>query len=94
MVPLSHFIEQLVRVSEKGAQIARLCRKEPELFKLLIQEKFGENKNPRFVQDFKTLADVLVQETIVHDLNLKVPFNCNNSIFNHDLYSFQGFKIT
>ena len=50
-----------------------LCfRSEAALFKLLVEEKTGSDKNTRFVQDFKTLADVLVQEMVKHYLSKKV----------------------
>ena len=71
-VRVTEILIELIKVSEKAAKVARLCRAEEELFQLLVQEKSGESKNPRFVQDFKTLADVLVQETIKHDLSSKV----------------------
>uniref|UniRef100_A0A8D0HDA9 Inositol polyphosphate-1-phosphatase n=1 Tax=Sphenodon punctatus TaxID=8508 RepID=A0A8D0HDA9_SPHPU len=40
-----------------------VCRQQVTFFKLFIDEKKGE-KNRKFVNDFKTLADVLVQEMI------------------------------
>ncbi|XP_063223592.1 inositol polyphosphate 1-phosphatase [Bacillus rossius redtenbacheri] len=67
----SHFLEALLKVSEKAANIARACRQNQHLFKLLVQEKKSDEKNPRFVQDFKTLADVLIQETVKHDIGRK-----------------------
>lgn len=63
----------LLRVSEKAANIARACRQNDALFKLLVQEKSAEEKNPRFFKDFKTLADVLIQETIKHDIQAEFP---------------------
>ncbi|NXT51059.1 INPP phosphatase, partial [Pluvianellus socialis] len=59
--------------SEKAALIARLCRREQPLFQLLVAEKTGDDRNRRFVQDFKTLADVLIQEVIKHDLGKEFP---------------------
>nr|CAD7204785.1 unnamed protein product [Timema douglasi] len=64
----SYFLESLLKVSEKAANIARVCRQNQHLFKLLVQEKKNEERNPRFLQDFKTLADVLIQETVKHDI--------------------------
>ncbi|CAK9828824.1 Inositol polyphosphate 1-phosphatase [Anthophora retusa] len=69
----SRLLSILLKVSEKAANIARACRQNDALFKLLIQEKSEEEKNPRFFQDFKTLADVLIQETIKHDIGLEFP---------------------
>lgn len=62
----------LLKASEKAANIARACRQNKSLFNLLIQEKSEAEKNPSFVRDFKTLADVLIQETIKHDIALEV----------------------
>lgn len=60
----------LLKVSEKAANIARVCRQNQSLFDLLVQEKSQAEKNPIF-KDFKTLADVLIQETIKHDIALE-----------------------
>lgn len=38
------------------------------LFQLLVQRKAEGEANPRFVEDFKTLADVLVQEMVKRDV--------------------------
>ncbi|XP_064456777.1 inositol polyphosphate 1-phosphatase-like isoform X2 [Ornithodoros turicata] len=72
-VKVQELVQEIVRASEKAACIARACRAEKELFALLVEEKKEGEKNPRFVQDFKTLADVLVQETIKHDLGKLFP---------------------
>jgi inositol polyphosphate 1-phosphatase len=68
----TRFLESLLKVSEKAANIARVIRQDEHLIKLLVQEKKGSEKNPRFVQDFKTLADVLIQETVKHDIGNQV----------------------
>ena len=68
----SRLIRSLLKVSEKAANIARACRQNEALFSLLIQEKTSSEKNPKFIQDFKTLADVLIQETIRHDIGVEV----------------------
>lgn len=68
----SRLLRVLLKVSEKAANIARVCRQDKALFALLVQEKSAQEKNPRFFQDFKTLADVLIQETIRHDIGLEV----------------------
>ena len=47
-------------------------RSEHSLFELLIEEKPDAVKNKCFVQDFKTLADVLVQELVKYDLSRQV----------------------
>ncbi|GAB6027877.1 3'(2'), 5'-bisphosphate nucleotidase 1 [Chamberlinius hualienensis] len=67
----SNFLLELIRASEKAADIARCIRASKELFSLLVQEKDAKEKNQRFIRDFKTLADVLIQETIKFDLTQK-----------------------
>ncbi|XP_018342321.1 PREDICTED: inositol polyphosphate 1-phosphatase [Trachymyrmex septentrionalis] len=69
----SKLLKVLLQASEKAANIARICRQKEALFQLLVQEKSLEEKNPRFFQDFKTLADVLIQETIRHDIEIEFP---------------------
>ncbi|KAK0172864.1 hypothetical protein PV328_006131 [Microctonus aethiopoides] len=66
-------LKVLLRASEKAGNIARVCRQNQALFKLLIQEKKDDEKNPRFFQDFKTLADVLIQECIRHEIKQEFP---------------------
>ena len=39
----------------------------------LLQEKSGNEKNSKFSHDFKTLSDVLIQETVRHDLGKQYP---------------------
>lgn len=70
---MSEILQELLRASEKAACIARACRQEEALFQLLIEEKKEDEKNKKFLTDFKTLADVLVQEVIKHDLGKKFP---------------------
>ncbi|XP_046350111.2 inositol polyphosphate 1-phosphatase-like [Haliotis rufescens] len=70
---LRDFTSALIAAAEKGAKVARIVRAENTLLQLLVQEKEGKEKNDRFVQDFKTLADVLIQEMVRHDLSLKFP---------------------
>ncbi len=43
-----------------------------------LQEKKGSEKNPKFSHDFKTLADVLIQETLRHDVGTKFPKIASN----------------
>ncbi|XP_021163540.2 inositol polyphosphate 1-phosphatase [Fundulus heteroclitus] len=70
---MADLLRLLLRVAEKAANVARLCRQEAPLFQLLVQEKTGEDKNKKFVQDFKTLADVVIQEMIRHDVRAQFP---------------------
>uniref|UniRef100_A0A671NCF2 Si:ch211-160o17.2 n=1 Tax=Sinocyclocheilus anshuiensis TaxID=1608454 RepID=A0A671NCF2_9TELE len=70
---MAELLRLLLSVAEKAANVARVCRQEAPLFELLVQEKTGADKNKKFVQDFKTLADVLIQEMIRHDVCAQFP---------------------
>jgi len=70
---LADLVREMTIVSEKAATIARACRAEKTLFHLLVEEKKEDSKNARFLQDFKTLADVLIQETVRYHLASKYP---------------------
>lgn len=68
-----NIVNCLVNVSEKAANIARLMRQHDYLFSLLVQEKsIDESNSERFVHDYKTLADVLIQQTVRHDIGVSV----------------------
>jgi len=69
---LSDLTFRIIAVAEKAAAIARAIRSEHALFELLVEKKTGSAKNNRFVDDFKTLADVLIQEMVRHDLSSRV----------------------
>uniref|UniRef100_A0A1I8JIC5 inositol-1,4-bisphosphate 1-phosphatase n=1 Tax=Macrostomum lignano TaxID=282301 RepID=A0A1I8JIC5_9PLAT len=69
----SELLCELLNAAEKSAELARAIRREESLFHLLIEEKTGDDKGKRFGFDFKTLADVLVQEMVRHDLEKKFP---------------------
>ena len=79
----------MICVSEKAANLARACRSDANLFELLVEEKTGDAKNTKFVQDFKTLADVLIQETVRHDLSKTFP-DLENSIFGEESNEFEN----
>lgn len=70
---MADLLRLLLKVAEKAANVARVCRQEAPLFQLLVQEKTGDDKNKKFVQDFKTLADVVIQEMIRHDVGAQFP---------------------
>lgn len=70
---LKKLLSSLINASEKASNIARVCRANSELFSLLVEEKKESERNPRFFQDFKTLADVLIQETIKNDVGKDFP---------------------
>ena len=69
---LSSLAEALIALSAKAARVACTMRSERALFELLVEEKTGDSKNKRFVQDFKTLGDVLVQEVVRHEITQRV----------------------
>eukprot|EP00057_Strongylocentrotus_purpuratus_P003217 XP_003726193.1 PREDICTED: LOW QUALITY PROTEIN: inositol polyphosphate 1-phosphatase-like [Strongylocentrotus purpuratus] len=70
---MAELLQMLARLGEKAGNLARIIRAEKTLFELLVEEKTGEAKNKRFVHDFKTLGDVLIQEMIKHDVGEKFP---------------------
>ncbi|XP_019627208.1 PREDICTED: inositol polyphosphate 1-phosphatase-like [Branchiostoma belcheri] len=72
-VTMADILTSLIRLSEKAAHLARTIRSEHALFELLVEEKTGTAKNKRFQQDFKTLADVLIQEMVKHNLGKQFP---------------------
>ncbi|XP_074836316.1 inositol polyphosphate 1-phosphatase isoform X2 [Carettochelys insculpta] len=78
LAPMAALLRSLVGASEKAAGIAQLCRQEEALFQLLVAEKTGPDRNKKFVQDFKTLADVLIQEVIKHDVGKEFPELCGH----------------
>ncbi|CAD7084508.1 unnamed protein product [Hermetia illucens] len=67
------FLKTLMNCSEKAANIARKCRADEHLLALLVEEKSADEANPRFIKDFKTLADVLIQETIRYEVGKLFP---------------------
>lgn len=69
----ANLLRELINCAEKAANIARVCRSNEDLLALLVQEKSGAEANARFEHDFKTLADVLIQETIKHEIGNLFP---------------------
>uniref|UniRef100_A0A2P2I6V9 Inositol polyphosphate 1-phosphatase-like n=1 Tax=Hirondellea gigas TaxID=1518452 RepID=A0A2P2I6V9_9CRUS len=65
--------QMLLDFSEQAAELARTIRADDGLFQLLVEEKTGEQKNTRFARDFKTLADVLIQQTLCHKVEKEFP---------------------
>ncbi|CAH1721734.1 unnamed protein product [Aphis gossypii] len=60
--------------SEAAAHVARMCRSNPRLLSMLVQEKCGDDANSRrFAHDFKTLADVLVQRIVAKRIGRQFP---------------------
>lgn len=73
-----NLLKEIISISETAANIARICRKDEHLLRLLTQEKNEEEKNQRFLTDFKTLADVLIQEVVKFHLSSRVS-SCDTS---------------
>lgn len=70
---MKELLYTLIVIAEKAAKISQICRLNlDELFDILIEEKSDDTKNPKFVHDFKTFADVLIQEMAKHTLEAKV----------------------
>ncbi|XP_004674900.1 PREDICTED: inositol polyphosphate 1-phosphatase [Condylura cristata] len=84
---MSDILRELLCVSERAANIARACRQQEALFQLLIEEKKEGEKNKKFTVDFKTLADVLVQEVIKQNMENKFP-GLGNKIFGEESNEF------
>ncbi|XP_066959706.1 inositol polyphosphate 1-phosphatase [Macrobrachium rosenbergii] len=70
---MSELLQILLSFSERAGEIARSIRREPKLFSLLVEEKGETEKNQRFTHDFKTLADVLIQEALRHHIKTMIP---------------------
>ena len=68
---MDEFVRHLLLAVERAATIARCCREEEALFRLLVEEKKGEHNTKLSGRDFKTLADVLIQESIGHCIGEK-----------------------
>ncbi|XP_045447137.1 inositol polyphosphate 1-phosphatase [Melitaea cinxia] len=58
---MTHVLKVLINASEKAAQVAKSCCENSDM--LLVAEKCGTEANIRFDKDFKTIADVLAQES-------------------------------
>ncbi|TSW21779.1 Inositol polyphosphate 1-phosphatase [Bagarius yarrelli] len=86
---MANLLRLLLSVAEKAANVARVCRQEAPLFELLVQEKTGADKNKKFIQDFKTLADVVIQEMIRHDVCAQFP-ELNGFIYGEESNKFEN----
>ncbi|KAK3512638.1 hypothetical protein QTP70_018773 [Hemibagrus guttatus] len=86
---MANLLRLLLSVAEKAANVARVCRQEAPLFELLVQEKTGVDKNKKFIQDFKTLADVVIQEMIRHDVCAQFP-ELNGFIYGEESNKFEN----
>lgn len=84
---LSDLLLAMLRTAKKARDVARIIRSEPALLHLLVEEKKGVEKNKRFIQDFKTLADVLIQQMVAHDIAAEFP-DMKGSIFGEESNQF------
>ncbi|KER28497.1 hypothetical protein T265_04718 [Opisthorchis viverrini] len=87
LTPVTILLETLVLCSEKAADIARLIRTQYALFPTLIQHKTHKESGTNFAADVMTLADVLIQQSIRHDIGKEFPgfgdsvYGEENSVF-------------
>jgi hypothetical protein len=72
-VSARELVEVLVQASEKAGKIARECRRDTDTLALLTEKKKDLDKGKHHaLTDFKTLADVLIQEMVKQHLLSKV----------------------
>nr|CAB3256215.1 inositol polyphosphate 1-phosphatase-like [Phallusia mammillata] len=60
----------MLKAGQKATKIAQLCRAEKDLFEILVQEKGRLKSNDL---DFKTLADVFIQQVAKSELEKEFP---------------------
>lgn len=84
---ISDLLLAMLRVAMKARDVARIIRSEQTLLDLLVEEKKGAEKNKRFMKDFKTLADVLIQQMVSHDLVQEFP-EMSGSIYGEESNQF------
>ncbi|RUS78447.1 hypothetical protein EGW08_013793 [Elysia chlorotica] len=87
----SSLMQLFLEVAAKATEIATVIRKEKTLLDLLIEEKPDVKKNHQYFQDFKTLADVLIQETVHHFVSQKIP-SLADSIYGEESNTFTNTK--
>lgn len=68
---MSAVLEVLINASERAATVARACGSSEST--LLVTEKNGGDANIRFEKDFKTVADVLAQESARAEISARCP---------------------
>ncbi|KAG8177506.1 hypothetical protein JTE90_012570 [Oedothorax gibbosus] len=72
-ISVGDLLQCLVECSVKASRIAQGFREDQDGAGLLVEEKKPLERKGRVVQDYKTLADVLVQETVRKDVGEKFP---------------------
>eukprot|EP01103_Thecamoeba_quadrilineata_P019248 TRINITY_DN7704_c0_g1_i1.p1 TRINITY_DN7704_c0_g1~~TRINITY_DN7704_c0_g1_i1.p1 ORF type:complete len:391 (+),score=75.78 TRINITY_DN7704_c0_g1_i1:87-1259(+) len=87
---IAPLVRVLAQLSEKAAAIARFCRNEKDSFESMVELKEAD-KNVRFLKDFKTIADVLIQEFVKKEILDHFPFH-PDSILGEEINSFKNSK--
>ncbi|XP_026321984.1 inositol polyphosphate 1-phosphatase [Hyposmocoma kahamanoa] len=70
---MEEVLKALIYASERAANIARSCCNDSASESLLVAEKGEGEANARFDKDFKTIADVLAQESARNEVAFKCP---------------------
>lgn len=70
---MGEVLKALIYASERAANIARSCCDDSMSKTLLVAEKCEGEANVRFDKDFKTIADVLAQESARNEVASKCP---------------------
>ncbi|OQV19194.1 Inositol polyphosphate 1-phosphatase [Hypsibius exemplaris] len=78
-------LQTLISLSERSANVARAVRKHSDLFQTLVQDKEYDKRRQK--PDFKTLADVTIQETIRYFLGKEFPYLASQ-VRGEESYSF------
>eukprot|EP00051_Salpingoeca_urceolata_P000480 m.34309 g.34309 ORF g.34309 m.34309 type:complete len:429 (-) comp10684_c0_seq1:45-1331(-) len=73
MIDLVELTRALCVVAHKAARVARAIRSDAALLRLLIDRKRAKSKGNHVIDDFKTLADVLIQQLAVRTLCEQFP---------------------
>lgn len=66
-------LKALIYASERAANIARACCNDSNSETLVVAEKGEGEANARFDKDFKTIADVLAQESARSEVESRCP---------------------
>lgn len=70
---MGEVLKALIYASERAANIARSCCNDSTSEALLVAEKGEGEANARFDKDFKTIADVLAQESARSEVQSRCP---------------------
>lgn len=73
MTQLRFLVVELLMLVRKASEIARFLRQDNQLLTLLTQQKTCDLSKRHFVRDFKTLADVIIQQLVIERLRSLLP---------------------